>query len=69
MPTAKPSHEEIIVEIDIRVSNIIEESVRYLSPRWKHLLQILVSAHYVKSKSLLLPLNNASKVSNNIQYH
>jgi len=37
MPTAKPSHEEIIVEIDIRVSNIIEQSVHHLSPRWKHL--------------------------------
>jgi len=53
MPTAKPSHEEIIIgKIDIRVTNITEESVRYLSPRWKHLTTLDInnpsSSKYVR---------------------
>ena len=36
MRTANPSHEEVMVELDMCVSNIIEESIRFFSPRWKH---------------------------------
>ena len=36
MRTANPSHEEVMVELDMCVSNIIEESIRFFSPRWKY---------------------------------
>jgi len=53
MPTARPAYEEIIIEIDIRVSNIIVESARYLSSRWKHLTTLDInnpsSSKYVRT--------------------
>jgi len=33
MRTVDPSREEVMVELDMCVSNIIEESIRFFSPR------------------------------------
>ena len=40
MRTVDPSHEEVMVELDMCVSKLIEESIRFLSPRWKHVISM-----------------------------